>query len=144
MSAFVILYTSRCVTTLFLGCLYLVGGFHMNPDPVNPDVQRGYDRAAYGFTKDDLESLGEKEVRARFTNGGYGHPNTPPFVFVFAWLADKEFERTEDSAALAKAAVAAATSAALSASSANALARRANMIAAIAVAIAAIGIIKWW
>lgn len=69
----------------------------MNADPVNPDIQRGYDRKAYGFTKDDLESLGEGEVRARLINGKYGHINTPPFVS--AWLAVKEFERTEDCAA---------------------------------------------
>jgi len=116
----------------------------MNTDPVNLDVQRGYERASYGFTKEDLESLGEGEVRARFANGSYGHPSTPPFIFVSAWLAGKEFERTADSAALDKSAVAAATAAAIAASSTNALARRANIIAAITAAIAAIGIIKWW
>jgi hypothetical protein len=67
----------------------------MNADPVDPDAQRGYERASCGFTKDDLESLGEREVRARFTNGGYGHPNTPPFVFVSAWLEGKDFGRRE-------------------------------------------------
>lgn len=116
----------------------------MTTESANQDAWRGYERAAYGFTKDDLEALGEREVRARFTSGGYGHPNTPPFVFVSAWLAGKEFERTEDSAALAKAAVAAATAAALAASSANTLARRANVIAIIAAAIAAAAAIKWW
>lgn len=74
----------------------------MNADSVNPDVQRGYDRVAYGFTKDDLESLGEREVRNRFNNGGYGHPNTPPFVFVSGWLSDKEFARLEEERAVAK------------------------------------------
>lgn len=42
----------------------------MNEDAANPDAWRGYERAAYGFTKDDLESLGERDVRARFNNGG--------------------------------------------------------------------------
>lgn len=116
----------------------------MATESADRDAWRGYERAAYGFTKDDLESAGEGEVRARLLNGKYGHLNTPPFVFVSAWLAGKEFERTEDSAALAKAAVAAATAAALAASSANTLARRANVIAAIAAAIAAVAAIKWW
>ena len=34
----------------------------MNTDPVNPDFQRGYDRAAYGVTKDELENMGERVV----------------------------------------------------------------------------------
>lgn len=116
----------------------------MSADPVNPEVQRGYDRAAYGVTKDDLENMGERAVRDARNSGKFEHPGHKTFAFVSAWLADKDFVRVEESNAVARAAAAAATAAALSASSANALARRANIIAAIAVAIAAIGIIKWW
>ncbi|MDP1679386.1 MAG: hypothetical protein Q8L02_04595 [Candidatus Nitrotoga sp.] len=116
----------------------------MNTDPVDPDVQRGYDRASYGVTKDDLENMGERAVRDAHNFGKFEHPGHKTFAFVSDWLADKDFVRVEESNAVARAATAAATAAALSASSANALARRANIIAAIAVAIAAIGIIKWW
>lgn len=100
----------------------------MNADPVNPDVQRGYERVSYGFTKDDLESLGERAVRDRFNNGGYGLPNTPPFAFVSAWLAGKDFVRVEEAASIAKAAAAAATAAAASTASATTIARQARNI----------------
>jgi hypothetical protein len=66
----------------------------MNADPVDPDVQRGYDRAAYGVTKDDLEDKGERAVRDALNSGAYGSSSHKNHTFVSAWLADKDFERT--------------------------------------------------
>ncbi len=63
----------------------------MNADPVNPDVQRGYDRATYGVTRDDLESMGERAVRDSLNSGRFEHPGHKTFAFVSAWLADKDF-----------------------------------------------------
>lgn len=100
----------------------------MNADPVNPDVQRGYDRAAYGVTRDDLENMGERAVRDALNSGRFEHPGHKTSAFVSAWLADKDFVRTEEAASIAKAAAAAATASALSAASATTLARQARNV----------------
>ena len=100
----------------------------MNASPVNPDVQRGYDRVAYGVTRDDLENMGERAVRDSLSSGKFEHPRHKTFAFVSAWLADKDFVRIEEAASIAKAAAAAATASALSAASATTLARQARNI----------------
>ncbi len=102
----------------------------MNADRTEEETsfRQEWEQATYGFTREDLDCLGEREVRNRFNNGSYGHPNTPPFAFVSAWLADREFLHTEDAASTAKAAAAAATSAAVSAAEATTLARQARNI----------------
>lgn len=97
----------------------------MSANPVNPDVQRGYDRAAYGVTKDDLENMGERAVRDAHNSGKFEHPSHKTFTFVSAWLSDRDFVHTEEATSIAKAATAAATAAAVSAASATTVARQA-------------------
>lgn len=91
-------------------------------------AQLGYDRAKYGANHQDLEAMGERAVRDALNSGKYGHAGLAPFAFVSAWLADKDFVRTEDTASTAKAAASAATAAAVSAAEATTLARQARNI----------------
>lgn len=100
----------------------------MNADLVDPDVQRGYDRAAYGVTKDDLENMGVRAVREARNSGKFESLGHKTFAFVSAWIDDKDFVRTEEAASIAKAAAAAATAAAVSAASATMLARQSRTI----------------
>jgi len=58
-------------------------------------MRLGYDRTKYGFTRQDLEAMGERAVRDALNTGKYGHPGLAPFAFVSAWLADQEFARSE-------------------------------------------------
>ena len=43
---------------------------------------------------DDLESLGEYEVRKRLVNGGFGSPGSQNYASVQEWLRGKEIERS--------------------------------------------------
>jgi hypothetical protein len=90
--------------------------------------QIGYERASYGVCRQDLDAMGERAVRDALNSGTYGHAGLAPFAFVSAWLADKEFLRTEEAASNSKAAAAAATAAAISAAEATTLARQARNI----------------
>lgn len=58
-------------------------------------MQLGYDKATYGFGHDDLEALGERGVRDKLNSGGYGYSGLQEFIFISAWLADKDFARRE-------------------------------------------------
>ena len=121
----------------------------MPADPVNQDVQRGYDRAAYGVTKDDLEKMGERSVRDALNSGKFEYPGHKTFSFVSAWLADTSFAREIEESAkrdaredetleIAKAAAVAAAAAALEAAEANKIASSDRRIAITAIYIAAI------
>jgi len=41
----------------------------------------------------DLENLGEPEVRRRLALGGFGNPGCQNYVFTEEWLRSKELER---------------------------------------------------
>jgi len=44
-------------------------------------------------TTDELEKLGEREVRKRLSNEGFGNPGSPRYTSVVDWLKGKEFEQ---------------------------------------------------
>lgn len=102
----------------------------------DPDTQRGYDRAACGVTRDELDAMGERSVRDKLNSGGFEYPGHKTHAFVSAWLANAEFVRSQDIEVKRSAREA----------STLRLARWANIIAIIAVIIAAIAAradIKW-
>jgi hypothetical protein len=85
-----------------------------------------------------LESLGEDEVKLRFSKGKYGAPNTVHYSLVCTWLRSRESTRAD---ALARESVSLSRSADSTAREALRIARREYtiaMIAAIAAVIAAI------
>lgn len=59
------------------------------------EFQNGYDRAAYGVCREDLDKMGERTVRDNLNSGKYGKAKDDAFLYVSAWLADREFLRTE-------------------------------------------------
>ncbi len=63
------------------------------------EIQIGYERASFGFCRQDLDAMGERSVRDNLKSGKYGHVGIAFFDFVSAWLADAEFARLEVSAA---------------------------------------------
>lgn len=118
--------------------------------------QIGYERAEYGFCRQDLDAMGERAVRDALNSGKHGHAGLPPFEFVSAWLADAEFVRLADSSAkrdareeatlsvakeandIARSASFAATAAAAAASEANAISRFNRIVSISAAIIAAV------
>lgn len=114
-------------------------------DDGDADFDRGFEKASYGFSKDDLANLGERTVRDRLAHGDYGHEGTKPRAFVEAWLKDREFAHTQEAKALASASVLAATVAASEAVRANDTARKHNTVAVVAMIVTAvIAIIGWF
>ena len=90
-------------------------------------IRDGRDKDRFGVTRSELEALGERAVRDELNSGNYGHPDSPSFLYVPAWLANVAFTRQE-----------ASSSKALSiASEANSIARLANKIAIAAATFAA-------
>lgn len=73
----------------------------MNTNRIDEEVgfQIGYERASFGFCRQDLEAMGERSVRGNLNSGKYGHVGIASFDFVSAWLADAEFSRLEVSSA---------------------------------------------
>src|SRR5574340_49868 len=67
----------------------------MSDDRTEEEIgfQIGYERAEYGFCRQDLDAMGERVVRNDLNSGKYGHVGIPVFSFVSAWLADAEFAR---------------------------------------------------
>jgi len=127
-------------------------------------AQLSYDRSKYGANRQDLDAMGERDVKEALNSGKYSHikhdVGLSPFEFVSAWLADAEFlrlseaeanrsAREAETLAIAKEANSIARSAAASASEANAIARlnsrriwRSETIAAIAAIAAIVAAIK--
>lgn len=87
-----------------------------------------FDRLTYGFNRQNLEEKGERIVRDELNSGKYGDAGLKRFDYVSAWLADKDFVRTEELSATAKAACAAATASAISAADSVKQARLAKYI----------------
>ena len=98
---------------------------------------------------DELEKIGEQEVRKRFANNDYGDPRNPNYLSVQTWLRSKEREREEardaESLSISRKALAISEDANSIAADANLIARnalsnskKANIWAAIATLIAAI------
>lgn len=73
----------------------------MNDDRTEEEIgfQIGYERATYGFCRQDLDAMGERAVRNELNSGKWGHSGLAPFEFVSAWLKDAEFVRLSEAAA---------------------------------------------
>ena len=56
------------------------------------------EKATYGYSKHDLEALGERVVRYNLNCGDYAYPGDKTHAFVSAWLADMAYTKSlEDS-----------------------------------------------
>lgn len=82
---------------------------------------------------DELEKLGEQEVRKRLASNVYGDPRNLNYISVQAWLRSKEVEREEalndESLSISRKALVASEEANRLACEANAVAREANNLA---------------
>lgn len=75
----------------------------------DPDMQRGFERVHFGFSRDDLDAIGERGVREKLSLGGYGPDGDKTHAFVVAWLKDREFVAAEETRSIAKATALAST-----------------------------------
>ena len=121
----------------------------------NDTFKSNVEKMTYGFSRHELEVLGERAVQDGLNSGAYAHPGHKTYAFVSAWLADASFARQLDESIkrdlreaetlsiaseanrLAKEALASARSSAASARSQATWARWATIIAIIAAIIAA-------
>ena len=109
----------------------LLVGIHVSADrEEEAAVQEGFERATHGFSRKDLNALGERDVRDKLNSGDYGHEGLPVFAFVSAWLKDAEFARVASDAAKRdareEATLAIANDALSSAKEANSIARESS------------------
>ena len=90
------------------------------------DFERGFEKGRYGFSRDDLEALGERGVRERLVRGEYGPEGHNTHTFVSAWLKGHEVVAAEEARSVAKATALATTVAASEAVRAGDTARKAK------------------
>ena len=108
------------------------------------DLGRGFEKGTYGFSRDDLETMGERAVREKLNRGEYGPEGHKIHTFVSAWLKDRAFVAAEEARAVAKASALSATVAASEAVRAGDTARKAKaatiVIGAITIVVAVIAL----
>jgi hypothetical protein len=59
--------------------------------------EEGYDQAAFGVTRRELNDLGEGRVRELLAKGKWGQLGEKSHGIVLAWLEAKDVERKEES-----------------------------------------------
>jgi hypothetical protein len=95
---------------LFLGAGYFYVKAHLMVTRAELDedagFEEGYDLAAFGVTRRELDSLSEARVRELLAKGKWGHPGEKSHSIVLAWLEAKDVQRKEDSLETSKRALA--------------------------------------